>query len=50
MDPYLASGGLIVGFGFMKMSDVLLIAELAGVATAGIGAAVLVGIGVGILA
>ncbi|WP_202320446.1 hypothetical protein [Archaeoglobus neptunius] len=50
MNPYLASGGLIAGFGFMKASDLLLVAELAGVATAGVGAAVLVGIGVGVIA
>jgi len=50
MDPYLASGGLIAGFGLMKASDLLLLAELAGVATAGVGAAVVVGAGVAVIA
>ena len=50
LNPYAASGGLIIGFGLIKASDILYLAELAGVASAGVGAAALVAAGIGVLA
>ncbi len=50
MDPYLAYGGLFTGIGLMKLSDFLLLAELAGCATAGVGTAALVVAGIGVIA